>query len=840
MAMNYEGVKSELRKIFSSSDDRKIIFWYDEPKNFVDNINTDDFPLAEIVIYNNNSFEIKHLLEVEDKKNNYLLYFPMKKPSDSENWLLDILLYSEEYYADTVALTMRGLNLENPELRRVIQNHQSFFNSKARIEKLMQNVKLNDNLNQNELRIGMMTVLVKAKFSNIEYILRELVFECDDSNKYDLLLKYGFEDFLWNQISEHTNYTGQLSIGNLIKKFMMTAMIKSSEIRELSVFYKQYIIEDSHFESGIDDALIFVHNLKTDDRYDLLQDKLSNELRIEELLSPRGIKDITSCDVFEVLDKFIINSILHSLNQGSLDFTFFESIVKDHRVNSKWFEKYSNSYGFILNAIQFMKKVEAHINEGLKPNEYIKYYSKTISDVDMFYRKTITSYKLIEEESTDLDEFVLRIDKLYENKYLSRLGDCFSKSLEQEPSWSFPGLLMSTDFYMEIQRTPYKKMFVIISDGLRYEVGKELSETISSDDKLTGTVEIKPMVSLLPSDTRFGMASLLPHSSISYDNKNVYVDGMSTSGTENRRKIMKSKNEMFDVITYSDIDKMTKKDLRSFMSDKSLVYIYHNTIDNAGEHNEDKVFEAAGEAVDEITKLIKKLYNTLQYSNFYITADHGFLYKRQKIENHHKYDDIVSLKLNETSKRYLISENPVTIPYTLNYKMNHLGSNHVVVPYSNDIFKTQGGGIQYIHGGASLQEIVIPLIKVSGLRADKVSDAIGPVGVRLKSVQRKITNRSFTLEFEQYEKIEDKKKERIVEVGIIDETGNSVSGRYTFIANSTSSNPESRVTKLRMSLSNTDFDRGNRYFLEMKDKETNEILEKEQFLIDILGFKSII
>ena len=61
------------------------------------------------------------------------------------------------------------------------------------------------------------------------------------------------------------------------------------------------------------------------------------------------------------------------------------------------------------------------------------------------------------------------------------------------------------------------------------------------------------------------------------------------------------------------------------MADKSLVYIYHNVMDDAGEHDESKVFDVATDCGDEILTLIRKLYNNLQISNFYVTADHGFL-----------------------------------------------------------------------------------------------------------------------------------------------------------------------------------------------------------------------
>lgn len=844
MAMNYEGVKNELKRIFSDNDgERKIVFWYDEPKNFFDDITKDDIDFAKVIIYEKNSFEIKHIVEIEDTKSNFLLYFPITKPNDLDNWLLDILLYSQEYYADTVALTMRRLYLTNSNLRRVVDRHQTFFNNKQRIEKLKTFIELDDNVNENDFKDAMMAVLVKAEYKNIEYVLRELVFEYDDCVKYNELVKYGFEDYLWDQISEHTNYTGQQTIADLIKKFMMTSVSKTSNLKEYSGFYKQYIIEESHHNTGSEDAVIFVHNLKADDRYKLLQMKLSHELRIEELLSPRGIADIGTCDVFEVFDKYIIDSIIESLFSGSLDYTFFDSVIRDNRINSKWYKNNSNEYDFILNSLKFLRNIEIHIPDGFTSEEYIKKYNEEYSQIDTTYRKSITSYRKIDEKTEYMENLVSRLDNLYETKFLSKIGDYFTKSLEEKNGrWSFPGMLMSNDFYNEIQRTSFKKMFVIISDGLRYEVGKELVEELSSDDKLKGTVEINPMISLLPSDTRFGMASLLPNRNLSYNNRNVIVNKLSTSGTENRKKIMQNKNKSYYAVSYKEINDMKGKDLRSFMSDKSLVYIYHNTIDNAGEHAEDKVFDASIEAIDEITKLIKKLYNALQYSNFYITADHGFLYRRNHVENHHKYSDIVSLKPLEASKRYVISETPITIPYTIKFNMDYLENENldVYVPYSYEIFKTQGAGLQYTHGGASLQEIVVPLIKVSELRADRYKDLGGPVGVRLKSVQRKITNRSFSLDFEQYEKVQDKKRERSVLVRFVDEVNYVVSGEYTFNANSSSDDPNSRVTKLRISLNNIEFDRNIRYYLEMKDNKTGEILEKEQFIIDILGFKPII
>jgi len=138
-----------------------------------------------------------------------------------------------------------------------------------------------------------------------------------------------------------------------------------------------------------------------------------------------------------------------------------------------------------------------------------------------------------------------------------------------------------------------------------------------------------------------------------------------------------------------------------------------------------------------------------------------------------------------------------------------------------------------------LQEIIVPVIHISELRSTKMKDGAGPVGVRLKSIVRKITNRSFTLDFEQYERVEDKKFAITCETYLIDEFGEEVSGEYKFVANSNSDDASTRVTKIRYTLKNIVFDRNNKYFLILKNVDKpDEYIEREQFVIDILGFKT--
>lgn len=75
---------------------RRIIFWYDEEKEFEDKL--DEIPLENaklLVLTGTNNFAAKKLLTVDDTTSNYLVYSPITYESKEDDWLLNIELYSE-------------------------------------------------------------------------------------------------------------------------------------------------------------------------------------------------------------------------------------------------------------------------------------------------------------------------------------------------------------------------------------------------------------------------------------------------------------------------------------------------------------------------------------------------------------------------------------------------------------------------------------------------------------------------------------------------------------------------------------------------------------------------
>lgn len=113
---------------------RRIIFWYDENKEFedkLDDIQVDNAKL--LVLTGTNNFAAKKLLNVDDTTSNYLVYSPIAYESQEDDWLLNIELYSEEFRADLVSIWMNEIDLPaTPDFRRLVKVYKKFFGAQTR------------------------------------------------------------------------------------------------------------------------------------------------------------------------------------------------------------------------------------------------------------------------------------------------------------------------------------------------------------------------------------------------------------------------------------------------------------------------------------------------------------------------------------------------------------------------------------------------------------------------------------------------------------------------------------------------------------------------------------
>ena len=206
-----------------------------------------------------------------------------------------------------------------------------------------------------------------------------------------------------------------------------------------------------------------------------------------------------------------------------------------------------------------------------------------------------------------------------------------------------------------------KKVYVIISDAMRFEIGEELSRMIGQENRFEA--EVKHMVTGLPSYTQLGMASLLPNDSLvvnSDKSATVNVDGQSSSGIVNRRKILDNGTEASirtTAITSETLLGFNKDQARDLVREHNVVYIYHDVIDDRGDDRdtETQVFAATEEALEDLTKMVTKL-TSANATNLLITADHGFIYQEDIEESEFSTSDVGGDEVTKNNRRFKLGK----------------------------------------------------------------------------------------------------------------------------------------------------------------------------------------
>ena len=113
--------------------------------------------------------------------------------------------------------------------------------------------------------------------------------------------------------------------------------------------------------------------------------------------------------------------------------------------------------------------------------------------------------------------------------------------------------------------------------------------------------------------------------------------------------------------------------------------------------------------------------------------------------------------------------------------MTYMNNLYVTTPIGADIFKVAGGGQNYVHGGSSLQEMLIPVIE---LTTNTRAVAYDYVDVILASVKRTVTNLITYFDFIQTEKVTDTMKARSLAAYFATEAGEKISFDVPIVANS--------------------------------------------------------
>ncbi len=792
-----ERIAQALSKLFAK---HRIVFWYDEEDSLRNDFEAVEVAGVEKVEIVNNEFGLKYRMLRLEPKQKFLVFKTGGPPEDSENWLLDVQLAHTDFRTDKASLWLTELELPY-EFRPLVSRHEFFFNSAKRRDTLKKKVNKNDTLTQVAMKMLGVCAGCDDNEPRLDSVIENLLAELakgDGAKRYDLIVKCGLDGFLWEQTKNVYQYA---SDSPTVKDFA------------IELFKSCYRMEVGGEVRLGNEALVFLKRWKDSRTHEAAFEILSNQcaemLGIASDLESRDLKALSDLDYFELVDQRVLSELAAAVAKKTISSGECTQLVRGRR-RGHWYAKYEHYYEAVDHAAELLHLLDTLAIQLESLQQGVTAYVQTFYKLDQVYRKFIF-HNVKSGGATLLGTLTDEICKRYTNAFLMPLGDRWQELVDGLDKWVIPESRPQTGFFDKYVRRVLeknKKVYVIISDAMRFEVGEELCRRVRQEDKFEA--DLAHMITTLPSYTQLGMAALLPHKTLRIQEDKtptVVADEVSTSGTANRDKILKAaaKSIASDAsalaVQAADILDKTKEDVRALVRDHDVIYIYHNTIDQTGhtQKTERKAFEAAETAMDDVVRLVRKL-TSANATNVVVTSDHGFLYQDEVEESDFSTAEVDG-EVTASDRRFVVGRDLQVTGGANLYSSNALGLDgdlQIAIPKSINRFRKSGSSTRFMHGGSTLQEIVIPVISIKKSRGSDVT----AVGVdMIPPPTSVISTGQLAVVFYQSEPVTEKVQARRLRIGLYAADGELISDSHELAFDLTSENARERELKVRLLLS---------------------------------------
>jgi uncharacterized protein (TIGR02687 family) len=811
-------IHDSLQHVFQGN---RLVFWYDSTGEWAEAFDSfADVGVTKLTVAGNEFGTKVRVVREPDPAAKFLFYVSAARPADADNWLLDLLLQGYEYKADKASLALQEAGLRQ-EFLALAEEHGAFFRSEKRTQALKTRVSQEDQAR--EIRLKMMAVLADTD-DDIDALLQQFLASASPGSSIQMfdpivecLDKSALVEPFWREVGRAFGYS---SATPSLKDFVVALFRGANPLDPQAilhpharVFLRRWKDSQTHSNSFRDWAQV-----------------MEREMQIEGALErSEGRVDLGDSDTFEIFEKFILHRLCQAFEKGAAA-TELRAVMQQRRT-SFWYPEYKHGYAALEYAVEMQELLASaelavdSVASGL--NRYMTSWWR----IDMAYR--LCRMHLREYAQLNLMKQVTAwLEKTYVNNFLLPLADRWSDQVRRLSVWECDALQAQRSFF-EIYVRPFlskgQKVFVIVSDGLRYEAAADFAQRLRSANRWKA--DLGAVLGQLPSYTQLGMASLLPGRNLSVDPVTGYasVDGRSASGTPNRAEILRNacngRATALQAVDFLELN--TKTDGRALMRDHDVIYIFHNQIDEIGDatKTEQKTVDAVEDAFDELDQIIRKVAN-INGSNMLLTADHGFLFQQDDVDK----GDMAKLPVAEEwtfpAQRFAIGKGIADDGAMKVFSATALGLNgdwSVAFPLSLGRFPRPGSGKRYVHGGISLQEVVVPVVRIHKARTDD----IGRVEVDLLRVPAKITTGQLSIALFQDRPAIDKVLPRTLRAGVYAPDGTPISETKTATFDSKDEEARNRETALLLVLSHAaDLFNGQEVELRLDEK----VQGSEQFI----------
>ena len=827
--LNLKQIVDRLNAEFTG-DTRKLVFWYDDKAEFAEDIESVELENAKVYhLKPDNQFTTKRFLEREDTTTNYLIYAPFPKPDVRENHLEDTLLYSKRFFADRASLLAVDLGIEE-KYKPIIEKHIKFFASKERTQRFY-DLEI-ENFNEENILVGLLSAVCKTRTCSFEEVLRVMITEgsLEDNKFLTEMEKYDLLPSFWKFCEQQFGYTDAKPT---LEKLIVTMFVTSTARQlgcEVPAGWKSFV----SYKSG--NIIAFLDNLMNSvlysERFDELSKHVSDGLNTMSAFAGMQPEMLTDVETFisadQILVKWLIDRLTAEDTGAMLDRVTIPELC-EKRMKMHFGKRTKKTYQLLQSAYHLIMAVNYSCPDGFK--NVIKQYLEKDYQIDQEYRKFYYSFDQIEDTGA-FEGLRTLIENIYTNEYLGKIMQKWNEGIQE--TGALQEMSLQRNFYNRYLRNAKERTVVIISDAMRYEVGQELFKRMLDDPKCTAKMEAQ--LSVLPSYTRLGMAALLPHKSLTMtDDFRVLVDDVLCNDLSGRQTVLQKHQANGVCVQFDNIKGLKKNDLRDIFTGMQVVYVYHNQIDARGDKatTEDEVFVACEEAIAEIMDLIRKISTNANTYRFIITSDHGFIYKRDKLSESDKIG-AVNDKKAFINRRFILAKEAVVDEGVQSLSMGLILDNYdtkqVSFPVSSNVFKVAGGGQNFVHGGSSPQEMLVPVLDIKMERGHMETR---PAQIALVSIVQKITNLITTMDFIQTDAVSDTVKKTTYKMYFVSEDNEKISNENIYIADNRDADPQRRIFRMRFTFKNKKYDKNKQYYLVVYDEATGIEAFRHPVIMDL-------
>jgi uncharacterized protein (TIGR02687 family) len=813
-----DSTKDKIQQVLTDLIERKrLVFWYDEGGQMQEFVNSLELPGIEVLRLNHNAFTLKHrILTGEQPEKGFIIYSKESRPDDGNNWLLDLEVQAIPFSADMGSLYAAECGIAMELKQKVIDTHLEFFKTVGNRQKLTS--RLHEGMDAPAIEKEMLAVVCRTE-SNYDALTFALAKEAleDKTDMVDCLEKYNLSDLYWNEVQIHFGYD------------------KSKKLKDLLiVLFRNDMLHPVGGDTLTNEAHIFMRDWRDSrlygDMYKAWSTLLEQELNIRETLQNYTLEQLLPIESFPCVDKLIAQHLQMEVANSTITVEQIESIVNE-REHKIFFSVAAHTIRALLEARRLIEDIDQKMSSLIinSAEEGFKLYCNELYTIDLHYRHYFREAKNAESVGL-LASITEMVQRSYTNGYLMLLANKWQPMVDGLKKWQLNGIISQRNFY-DYYVAPYvvksNKLFVIISDALRYETMIEMEQRIAGVSRMA-TMMKPAMLSTLPSYTQLGMAALLPNCNLSYDRPVdiVFADGMSTQGTESRGKVLKNKVVKSLAVTSENFLTITSP--KTYFKDFDLIYIYSNVIDKTGDNKdtEGKVFAATEDEFTNVLKVVDLIRNG-NGSNILITSDHGYLFQNEELDESDFTDFKVMGNIIQDTRRFVVGTNLQEGVAVNTWKSEDVGLKEgvqVQTAKGMNRIRKQGSGSRFVHGGSMLQEIVVPVLHVN---IQKKSD-VSQVNVDILNKRSRLTTNNQTISFYQNEAVTEKIKGVTLRLGFYDANDNLISDAVTLIFDSQNSDSTQREQKhifmFKNQLSKLN---GQEVILKMEKK----VMDSEQFTL---------